>query len=93
MSIHFRDLQVLMPRADEIARSLPAAQQQEVHQQSLAAAARAEAERQRRRIARARAGEGSARATGQWTARASENRESAPASPADGRGRSVDVRV
>ena len=93
MSIHFRDLQVLVPRADEIARTLPAAQWQEAHQQVLAAAAQAEAERQRRRIVRARASEGSARAMGQWTVRASQARDTAPSAQPDGRGRRVDVRV
>ena len=93
MSIHIRDLQVLMPRADEMARSLPAAHQQELHQQALAAAAQAESERQRRRVDRTRSSENSARATGQWTARSSQNRATASSSEVDGRGRRVDVRV
>lgn len=46
MSIQISDLQVLLPRADEIARTLPSAHQQDTHQQALAAAMQAEVERQ-----------------------------------------------
>ena len=93
MSIQFPDLQVLMPRADEISRTLPAAHQQEMHQQALAAAAQVEAGRQRRRITKARAGENTARPSGQWTARTRQDEEQAKPPRPDGLGRRVDVRV
>lgn len=91
MSIQISDLQVLLPRADEIARTLPSAHQQDTHQQALAAAMQAEVERQRRRVARARAGDEARGADGRWTARAQD--QEAPAERPDGLGRRLDVRA
>lgn len=90
MSINFPDLQVLMPRADEIARTLPPAHQQDTHQQTLAAAMQAEAERQRRRVARSRAGDETTRTGRQSSARPEQSPK--PPRP-DGIGHRVDVRV
>ena len=90
MSMQIPDLQVLLPRTEEIARTLPPAHQQDVNQQSLAAAMQAEAEQQRRRVARSRAGDGSNAADGRWAARSGEKQP--PPGP-DGLGRRVDVRV
>lgn len=90
MGIHFPDLQVLMPRADEISRTLPLAHQQDAHQQSLALAMKVEAERQRRRVARSRSGQGASATGRQQTARTTDS--PIPPRP-DGLGHRVDVRV
>lgn len=57
MSIHFPDLQVLLPRAEEIARVGSIGQQQDFHQHILAQAALARTERERNRVARTVEGE------------------------------------
>lgn len=90
MSINFPDLQVLMPRAEEIARTPPLAHLQDAHQQTLAAAAQVEAERQRRRVARTRAGAETDRA-GRHTS--SRSGKSPKTTRPDGLGHRVDVRV
>lgn len=90
MGIQFPDLQVLMPRADEMARTPSAAHQQDTHQQSLAMAMKAETARRRQRVTGAKAGDRGGRTTGRSDNRSAS--ESTPARP-DGLGHRVDVRV
>lgn len=54
MGINFPDLQVLLPRADELARANTPEQQQDAQQLALAQAAAAQEERDRSRITRTR---------------------------------------
>lgn len=90
MGIHFPDLQVLMPRADEIARTPSAAHQQDAHQQSLAMAMKAESDRRRQRVTGAKAGDRAGRTNSR-----SENRSASQPTPArpDGLGHRLDVRA
>lgn len=93
MGVQFPDLQVLMPRADEIARMPSAAHQQDAHQQSLAMAMKVESDRRRQRVTGAGAGSRAGR-----TARRSDERPAASSVPRtptrpDGLGHRVDVRA
>lgn len=89
MGINFPDLQVLLPRTEEIARTASAGQQQDVHQQSLAQAALVRAERDRSRITRTRQSDRAGRPRKE---RSDGQRRHAPSHPT-GKGDRLDVQA
>lgn len=87
MGINFPDLQVLLPRTEELARAGSPGQQQDVNQQALAQAALAQTERDRTRVARARRSERSARTRKEKR----DEQRTAPRQHPRGKGARIDV--